>query len=54
MVFNVDTEELSYSSMNNLNSTAKVSLSQMEQIAGLGLGASRKIHQLILETKASQ
>ena len=54
MVFNVDTEELSYSSMNNMNNSQKVSLSQLEQIMGLGLGASRKIHQLILQTEQAE
>lgn len=48
LVFNVDTEELTYSSMEALRHGSTLDLASMERLMGTGLSAARKLHKLIL------
>ena len=48
LVFNVDTAELAYSSMQALKHDSMLNLGQMERTMATGLGAARKLHSLIL------
>lgn len=47
LAFNVDTEELLMSSMDQLQSNVPMSLDQLESIMSLGLATARKLHALI-------
>ena len=47
LAFNVDTEELLMSSMQQLQSKQGLNLDQMEEIVSLGLSVAKKIHGLI-------
>lgn len=51
LVFNVDTEELSYSSMESLKHGSVLDLESMERTVGTGLSAARKLHKLILQSQ---
>ncbi len=47
LAFNVDTEELLMSSMDQLQSGCPLSLDQMEKTISLGLATAKKIHKMI-------
>ena len=49
-MFNVDTEELTYSSMEALKNDQPIDFAQMERIIGTGNAAARKLHTLILQS----
>ena len=53
LVFNVDTEEITYSTMEALKHDSRLDLGQMERIMGTGLGAARKLHKLILQSQVA-
>ena len=54
LVFNVDTEELTYSSMEALRHDQMLDLAQMERLMGTGLSAARKLHALILQSQSEK
>ena len=53
-MFNVDTEELAYSSMEALRHDSSLDLAEMERVIATGLGAARKLHSLVLQSQAGQ
>lgn len=52
LVFNVDTEELTYSSMEALKHDQMLDLAEIERIMGTGLSAARKLHKLVLQSQS--
>ena len=50
LVFNVDTEELTYSSMEALKHGSMLDLASMERTIGTGLSSAQKLHKLILQS----
>lgn len=49
-MFNVDTEELSYSSMESLRHDSRLDLAELERVMATGLSAARKLHKVILQS----
>ena len=47
LAFNIDTEELLMSSMDQLQSGVAMSFDQLESVVSLGLATARKLHALI-------
>ena len=54
LVYNVDTEELVYSSMESFQYGKMLSFDEIERVIGTGLAASRKIHKLFLQSSQAE